>query len=185
MNKHRIFVEKRPEFRVEADSLRNELNSSLGLDIKNLRLVCVYDLFGFDGDLLDKTRYGVFGETATDTVSETIDLEGLPHLAVEALPGQFDQRASAARECVRLVSPEADVEILSARLYIFDDGISADDLKRISHYLINPVESSRARILIFLLCRSAPTPMRSRSLRTSATSHPTRRLPIAARRGWP
>lgn len=151
MTTHRIFVEKRPEFRVEADSLRRELNSTLGLDIKDLRLVCVYDLFGFSDTLLEQTRYGVFGETATDTVTDTLDYDGLPALAVEALPGQFDQRASAARECVRLVSPEADVEILSARLYIFDKGVTPDQMERISHYLINAVESRRKNMDVLAL----------------------------------
>ena len=151
MEKHRIFVEKRPEFRVEADSLRRELNTALGFDLKSLRLVCVYDLFGFDRALLDSTRYGVFGETATDLVTDNIDLTNAPHIAVEALPGQFDQRASAARECVRLVSPAADVEILSARLYIFDSEVDASQLDRIAHYLINPVESRRKNLDILEL----------------------------------
>ena len=151
MTTHRIFVEKRPEFRVEAESLRHELNSTLGLDIKDLRFVCVYDLFGFSDQLLDQTRYGVFGETATDTVSDTIEINGLPHLAVEALPGQFDQRASAARECVRLVSPDADVEILSARLYIFDAGVTGEQMERISRYLINTVESRRKNLDVLAL----------------------------------
>lgn len=148
MTKHRIFVEKRPEFRVEAESLRHELNSNLGLDIKQLRLICVYDLFGFSDELLDNTKYGVFGETATDNVTDNLDFESLPHLAVEALPGQFDQRASAARECVRLVSPEADVEILSARLYIFDKSVTEAQMEQISSYLINSVESRRKNLNI-------------------------------------
>ena len=151
MTTNRIFVEKRPEFRVEAESLRKELNSALGLDIKDLRLVCVYDLFGFPEELLEQTRYGVFGETATDTVTDTIDLGDAPHVAVEALPGQFDQRASAARECVRLVNPDADVEILSARLYIFDKGVTPEQLDRIRHYLINAVESREKNLDILAL----------------------------------
>ncbi|MCM1369024.1 MAG: phosphoribosylformylglycinamidine synthase [Candidatus Amulumruptor caecigallinarius] len=141
MSAHRVFVEKRPEFRVEAESLRKELNTTLGLDIKDLRLICVYDLFGFSEELLAKTRYGVFGETATDTVTDTLETDNAPHLAVESLPGQYDQRAAAARECVRLVSPEADVEILSARMYIFDKGVTPEQLKKIASYLINSVES--------------------------------------------
>lgn len=151
MTTHRIFVEKRPEFRVEADSLRNELNSNLGLNITDLRLVCVYDLFGFSDQLLEQTRYGVFGETATDTVTDSMEMEGLPHLAVEALPGQFDQRAAAARECVRLVNPEADVEILSARLYIFDKGVTPEQMERISRYLINAVEARRKNLDVLAL----------------------------------
>lgn len=151
MTTHRIFVEKRPEFRVEAESLRHELNSTLGLDIKDLRFVCVYDLFGFSDSLLEQTRYGVFGEIATDCVTDTIDIDGYPHLAVEALPGQFDQRASAARECVRLVSPDADVDILSARLYIFDKGVTQEQMDAISRYLINSVESRRKNLDVLAL----------------------------------
>ncbi len=143
MTTHRIFVEKRPDFRVEAESLRNELNSTLGLDIKDLRLLCVYDLFGFDADLIERARYGVFGEHATDSVTDSIDLQGLPHLAIESLPGQFDQRAAAARECVRLLDPEADVEITAARLMVFDDSVSKEDLERIEKYTINAVESRK------------------------------------------
>lgn len=151
MTTNRIYVEKRPEFRVEAESLRKELNSALGLDLRGLRMICVYDLFGFDADLLDKTRYGVFGEKATDTVTETPDFGNSPHIAVEALPGQFDQRVSAARECVRLVNPDADVEITAARLYLFDESVKPEDLDRIAHYLINPVECRRKDMSVLAL----------------------------------
>ena len=62
--KSRIFVEKRPEFRTEAESLRRELNSNLGLDIRSLRLLCVYDLFGFTPELIERSSYRVFGAAA-------------------------------------------------------------------------------------------------------------------------
>ena len=78
----RIFVEKRAPYRIEAESLRNELNSNLGLDIKDLRFLCVYDLFGFTPELLEKSRYKVFGEPATDNVTDSVDTEGRPYLAV-------------------------------------------------------------------------------------------------------
>ena len=146
MNKNRIFVEKRPEFRVEAESLRRELNANLQLDIKELRLLAVYDLFGFSPELLDRTRYGVFGEIATDTISDSIDLEGHPHLAIEALPGQFDQRASSAKECVRLLQPDADVEITAAKLMLFDKDVTPEQLDRIARYCINAVESRRKNL---------------------------------------
>ena len=138
---YRIFVEKLPRFCVEADSLRRELNLNLNLQIKELRLLNVYDLFGFSKDLLEKTRYAVFGETVTDTVSDECDLEGKQFLAVESLPGQFDQRAASAVDCVRLVDPKADVKIRSAKLLIFDDSVSEEDMARIRHYYINGVES--------------------------------------------
>ena len=65
MENYRIFVEKHPRFRVEADSLRRELNTNLNLDIRSLRLLNVYDLFGFSRELLEKSRYSVFGEVVT------------------------------------------------------------------------------------------------------------------------
>ncbi len=138
---YRIFVEKLPRFCVEADSLRRELNLNLNLSIKELRLLNVYDLFGFTEELLQKSLYSVFGETVTDTVSESCDLKGKRFLAVESLPGQFDQRAASAVDCVRLVDPKADVKIRSGKLLIFDNSVSEEDLNRIRHYYINGVES--------------------------------------------
>ena len=141
MNAHRIFVEKNPEFRVEADSLRNEFNENLSLSLRSLRLLNVYDLFGFSDELLEKCRYTVFGETVTDTVSDECPLEGKKYLAVEYIPGQFDQRASSAVDCVHLIDPSADVQIRSSRLLIFDDDLGEEQLAQISHYYINAVES--------------------------------------------
>ena len=141
MANYRIYVEKRPAFRVEAESLRQELNENLQLHIAQLRYINVYDLFGFTPDLLERSRYSVFGEVVTDIVSDTCNLTGQRYLAVEFIPGQFDQRASSAVDCVHLIDPGADIQIRSARLLIFDDTISDADLARIRHYYINAVES--------------------------------------------
>ena len=141
MSDYRVFVEKYPRFRVEADSLRNELNRNLSLSIKELRLINVYDLFGFSRDLLEKCRYRVFGEVVTDTVTDDCEIGGRPFLAVEYLPGQFDQRAASAIDCVHLIDPSVRINIKSSRLLIFDDGVSRSDLARIEHYYVNTVES--------------------------------------------
>ena len=141
MKNYRIFVEKRPRFRVEAESLRRELNANLDLDIRELRLLNVYDLFGFSEELLEKSRYTVFGEVVTDTVSETCCLANRRYLAVEYLPGQFDQRAASAVDCVRLIDPAADVAIRSSKLIVFDDGVTDEQLAKIRRYCINAVES--------------------------------------------
>lgn len=141
MNNHRIFVEKLPRFRVEAESLRRELNANLNLSIQELRLLNVYDLFGFSDSLLERSRYSIFGEVVTDRVSDSFDLAGRCYIAVESLPGQFDQRAASAEDCVRLIDPKAEVKIRSARLLLFDDSISEEDLQRIRHYWVNPVDS--------------------------------------------
>lgn len=139
-NKSRIFVEKLPGFRTEAESLRRELNSNLSLNIGELRVVCVYDLFGFTPELIEKSAYRVFGEPATDQVSNSVEYS-TPSLAVEPLPGQFDARANSAAECVRLIEPDADIEISSAKLYIFDSSVGEKEMERIASYLINAVES--------------------------------------------
>ena len=141
MNNYRIFVEKRPLYRVEAESMRRELNEHLGLAMGELRLLNVYDLFGFTPELLEESRYRVFGEKVTDTVTDVCDLEGKRYLAVEYLPGQFDQRAASGEECVRLIEPTADIRIRSSRLMVFDATVSEEDLERIRHYVINKVDS--------------------------------------------
>ena len=140
MNSKRIFVEKRPAFRVEAQSLKGEFNENLSLSLRTLRLINVYDLFGFSDELVEKSRYSVFGETVTDLVTDSCDLEGKKYIAVEYIPGQFDQRASSALDCVHLIEPGAEVEIKSSRLLIFDDDTSEETLERLRHYFINPVE---------------------------------------------
>ncbi len=143
---YRIFVEKRPTFQVEAHSLLHELNENLQLSLTSLRYLNVYDVFGISEDLVEKCKYAVFGEKVTDEVTVADGSRLTAHdsqlsLAIEPLPGQFDQRASSAVDCVHLIDPTADVQIKSARLVIFEDQISEADLARIRHYMINAVES--------------------------------------------
>ena len=141
MSNYRIFVEKHPEFQVEAKSLLGELNENLQLELKTLRLLNVYDLFGFTPELLEKSRYTVFGEIVTDSVTDSIDLDGAKYIAVEYLPGQFDQRAASAVDCVHLIDPTARISIKSSKLLIVDSDASEETLEKIRHYYINPVES--------------------------------------------
>ena len=140
MNK-RLFVEKKEGFRVEAESLRRELNENLQMHIRHMRYLCVYDLFGFSDELLEQSKFSVFGEIVTDTVTESVCLDGKQYLAVEYIPGQFDQRASSAIDCVHLIDPNADIDIRSSRLLIFEDLMTEDEMARIRHYYINAVEA--------------------------------------------
>ena len=140
-NNYRIFVEKYPEFQVEAASLKAELNENLQLDLQSLRLLNVYDLFGFTPELLEKSRYSVFGEIVTDKVSDECDLTGTRYIAVEYLPGQFDQRAASAVDCVHLIDPKADVRIKSSQLIILSGDTDDATIAKIKHYYINAVES--------------------------------------------
>lgn len=149
---YRIYVEKKTAFQVEANSLKEELNENLSLNLKNLRLLNVYDLFGFTPELLERSRYTVFGEVVTDYVTdyvtkdtdhkdERLDLSEAKFVAVEYLPGQFDQRAASAVDCVHLIDPKADIRIKSSRLYILDGDIDDEAIEKIKRYSINPVEA--------------------------------------------
>ena len=157
MKGKRIYVEKREGFRTEGESLRRELNGMLGLDLKQLRLLSIYDLFGADDELVAKTAYNVFGEPATDIVYTEIDTEELKYLAIECLPGQFDQRASSAEDCVKLLEPEADISIRSGKLMIFDASVTDEDIRKIASYCINPIES-REKDLSILEAPGYPAP---------------------------
>ena len=141
MKNYRIFVEKYPEFQVEARSLLSELNENLQLSLPSLRYLNVYDLFGFSEDLLEKSRYSVFGEIVTDSVTDECDLAGTRYIAVEFLPGQFDQRAASAVDCVRLIDPSAKVSIKSSKLIILPGDTSDEVVDKIKKYYINAVES--------------------------------------------
>ena len=141
MNSYRIYVEKLTQFQVEAKELRDELNLNLGLSLSKVRYLNVYDVFNCERQLLEEAKYRVFGETVTDNVTDSIDLDGKKYIATEYLPGQFDMRASSAVDCVKLIDPTSKVEIRSAKLYIFEDTVTEEDINRIKKYLINAVES--------------------------------------------
>ena len=155
MKSRRIFVEKKEQFRVEAASLLAEFNENLSLGLGSLRLINVYDLFGFSDDLLEKSRYSVFGEVVTDTVTDELPLAGKKYIAVEYIPGQFDQRASSAVDCVHLIDPEADIEIKSSRLVVFEDTVTDETLAKIRHYFINPVECREKDLSVLALGEKA------------------------------
>ena len=126
---------------MEARSLLGELNENLQLDLAALRLLNVYHLFGFSEELLEKSRYSVFGEIVTDSVTDECDLSGSKYIAVEYLPGQFDQRAASAVDCVRLIDPSAKVSIKSSKLIILPGETSDETVEKIKMYYINDVES--------------------------------------------
>ena len=90
---------------------------------------------------MNKAKYQVFGEIVTDTVSLELDLKDKKYIAIEFLPGQFDQRASSAIDCVKLIDPNANINIRSGKIIILDDSISKADLERVKEYLINAVEA--------------------------------------------
>ena len=153
---YRIFVEKYDRFEVETRSMEHELNVSLGLRLKELRLVNIYDLFGFTPELLEKCRYQVFGETVTDRVTDTLNLEGKKYVAIENLPGQFDQRASSAVDCVKLIEPEADVEIRPC--FYLPENADTFDFSEYS-YVVDAVDTVTAKIQLVMEAAEAGVPI--------------------------
>ncbi|MDR1758710.1 MAG: phosphoribosylformylglycinamidine synthase [Bacteroidales bacterium] len=140
----RIFVEKKSDFQVEANSLMHELNRNLHLSLTRVRLVNVYDIFNISPDLLARGASKVFSEPVTDMVYNTFDLHGLTYIAIEFLPGQFDQRADSAMQCLSLLDPLNKVTVRSAKIIVLEDavhGISQQDLLKVKKYCINEVES--------------------------------------------
>ena len=111
MRNARIFIEKKYGFRVEADSLKNTLNQNLNLNIEELRLLKVYDIFNIEDELLEKAKNVVFSEPVTDDVFEDVKPNCNFQFAVEFLPGQFDQRADSAKQCLKLLNPTSIAEI--------------------------------------------------------------------------
>ena len=101
----------------------------------------MYDPFGFSEELLEKSRYSVFGEIVTDSVTDECDLSDTKFIAVEYLPGQFDQRAASAVDCVRLIDPTAKVSIKSSKLIILPADTTDEVVAKIKKYYINAVES--------------------------------------------
>ena len=144
---YRIYVEKKPGFDVEAEGLRNELVSLLGIkELSGLRLLNRYDVEGIDEALFTQCVSTVFSEPPVDrTYSELPAADGVS-FAVEYLPGQFDQRADSAAECIQLISQGERPLVRSARVYLLEGKLSDAQVAEIKKYVINPVEAREASL---------------------------------------
>ena len=144
---YRIYVEKKPGFDVEANGLKNELTSLLGIkDLTGLRLLNRYDVEGIDEALFNQCVRTVFSEPPVDnTYAELPAAEGVS-FAVEYLPGQFDQRADGAAQCIQLLSQGARPTVRTAKLYALYGTLTDADVEAVKRYVINPVESREASL---------------------------------------
>lgn len=141
---YRIYVEKKPDYAVKAHGLKQELVMLLGVSgLENLRIVHRYDVEGISRADFDRSVPVVFSEPPIDEVFETVP-SGDYVLAVEFLPGQFDQRADSAAECIQLLCGGERPAVASATIYVMDGDITPAQRDAIEHYLINPVEARRA-----------------------------------------
>ena len=144
----RVYVEKKPGFDVEARQLLAELQDILGIPaLTNLRLINRYDVEGISRELFEQCVPTVFSEPQSDNASESMpDANGAQVFAVEFLPGQFDQRADSASECIQLISQGERPAVLSAKVYYLEGALSDADVASIKHYVINPVEAREASL---------------------------------------
>ncbi|MBP3729604.1 MAG: phosphoribosylformylglycinamidine synthase, partial [Lachnospiraceae bacterium] len=144
---YRIFVEKKEGNDIEAKSLLAEARELLGLtELKDLRLINRYDVEGISRDLFEKAVMNVFSEPAVDRSFEELNLPGATLLAVEYLPGQFDQRADSAAQCIQILSQGERPAVLSAKIYALYGDLSEADLAAFKKHVINPVEAREASL---------------------------------------
>ena len=144
---YRIFSEKKKELANEAKGLLKDINSLLQIEsVKDVRIINRYDVEDIEKDLFDYSVKTVFSEPQLDITSETIDCSDATVFAVEYLPGQFDQRADSAAQCIQIISRKDRPKVRTAKVYLLYGKISANDLAAIKKYVINPVEAREASL---------------------------------------
>jgi len=145
---YRVYVEKKPGLRLEAQALKNDVVALLGVHgLKELRLLNRYDVEGIDRPLFDACVRTVFSEPQLDDVYDSIaGLEGYTAFAVEYLPGQFDQRADSAAQCIQIISQGERPLVHTAAVYLLRGDLTDEEFAAVKKYVINPVERREASL---------------------------------------
>ena len=144
---YRVYVEKKSELAHEANGLFGELKNLVGIKaLTSVRVINRYDVENIEKALFDKAVTTIFSEPQLDIVSDDLDAKGETVFAVEPLPGQFDQRADSAAQCIQLQSQGDRPTVRSAKVYVLGGSLTAEDLAAIKKYVINAVESREASL---------------------------------------
>ncbi len=144
---YRIFVEKKEGLAHEAKSLLSDVNSLLLIDsVKDIRILNRYDVENIDKDLFDYCKMTVFAEPQLDIVTDSFSDDTATVFAVEYLPGQFDQRADSAAQCIQIISKGERPLVKTAKIYAIYGDVSAEELAEIKKYVINAVEAREATL---------------------------------------
>ena len=148
MSVFRIYVEKKPEFAVEAQSVLNDVQTALRLSISGIRILNRYDVDKLSQEDFEASINTVFSEPAVDvTYTELPEISGNQRVfAVEYLPGQFDQRADSCEQCIQILRQGERCRVKNARVYIINGNITDSEFDKLKAYLINPVESREASL---------------------------------------
>ena len=145
---YRIFVEKKEDFRVEAQNLMNDLRENVGIEsLDFLRILNIYDVFNLSKEELEKMEKIVFSEVNVDKVYNSleevfaaVENKENKHFAVEFIPGQYDQRADSAVQCIDLLADNENFNVKSGKLIVLYGNITPEELAKIKKYYINEVE---------------------------------------------
>ncbi|MDF2503909.1 phosphoribosylformylglycinamidine synthase [Clostridium sp.] len=143
----RIFVEKREGFNVEALELLNDIKENLNIkELNDIKIVNRYDISGISDEEFQNAKKIIFSEPVTDNIyEETLETKDDNNIfAVEYLPGQYDQRADSADQCIKILAQNENSKVATARLYILDGKLTEDQIKKIKKYCVNPVDSREA-----------------------------------------
>ncbi len=142
----RIYVEKKKEYAVKAGELYDEIRSYLDIPVKGVRVLVRYDIENLSDETYEKALGTVFSEPPVDILyEESFAMKDSEQaFSVEYLPGQFDQRADSAEQCVKLLNEEEAPVIRSATTYVIEGNVSAEEMERIKNHCINPVDSREA-----------------------------------------
>ncbi len=144
---YRVFVEKKKELASEAKALLSDARTLLGITTLNdVRVINRYDAENITEELFNYAKKTVFSEPQLDTVSDELSVDGATVFAVEYLPGQFDQRADSAAQCIQIISTGDRPLVRTAKVYALYGDLSDKDVAEIKKYVINPVEAREATL---------------------------------------
>ena len=144
---YRVYVEKKQGLEAEAKSLRYDIRHLLGIkSLTEVRIVNRYDVENIEKDLFQYAVKTVFSEPQLDNVSSELNFGDATVFAVEFLPGQFDQRADSAAQCIQIISQKERPLVKTAKVYALYGNLSEDEVLRIKKHLINPVEAQEASL---------------------------------------
>ena len=144
---YRIYVEKKKGLAGEADALLNEINNILSIrSLTALRILNRYDVENIDKELFDYAVKNVFSEPQIDNVSEELPQDDAYVFAVEYLPGQFDQRADSAAQCIQIISQKERPLVRTAKVYMLYGSLTVAEIMEIKKHVINPVEAREASL---------------------------------------
>ena len=146
-NAKRIFVEKKKGFDVEGQSLFADLKDNLGVkNLESVRVINRYDVEGLSDDEFEAAKNTIFFEPPVDKVyDETLDIgDGERLIAIEYLPGQYDQRADSASQCIQILTLGEKPNVKVAKVIVLSGKISDEEYEKIKKYLINPIECQEA-----------------------------------------